>query len=106
MKPRQKLKNIDFMKVSNPLMNEAYHGHGHLDICEGLGKVDPFILNYTPGFFWYTYYGSLFPAQMHAIKLFDKHAGAYTVPRYVEMARLRAKEFPYDSEANVRQYLG
>jgi hypothetical protein len=105
MKQRHKLKSIDFMQVSITLINEAYHGHGHLAICEGLGKVDPFILNYTPVFFRYTYYGNLFTAQMHAIKLFDKDNKAYTVPKYLEMARLRAKEFPHSFEPDVLQYL-
>jgi hypothetical protein len=105
MKRRQNLKSIDFMQVSITLINEAYHGHGHLAICEGLGKVDPFILSYAPVFFRYTYYGNLFTAQMHAIKLFDKDNKAYTVPKYLEMARLRAREFPHSFEADVLQYL-
>jgi hypothetical protein len=100
-----KLMTADFVKVSRTLTDEAYHGHAHLDICEGLGKLDPFIGNYAPVFFTYTFYGHLYSAQMYAIKLFDAHGDAFTLPKFLEMAKLRASKFPHASEGEVLESL-
>jgi hypothetical protein len=66
MKPHHiaKLKNIDFEKVANALMNETHQGQVHLDICEGLTKVDPFILNHSPVAWQYTIWGHMYCAMM------------------------------------------
>jgi hypothetical protein len=84
MKPGklQKLLTIDFEKVTNALMNETHHGQIYLDIAEGLYNVDPFILNTTPVFWQYTIWSHMYCAMMHAIKLFDDHSGAYTIPKF------------------------
>jgi AbiU2 len=105
MKPRQvqKLLMIDFEKFSSVLMNETHHGQVNLDICEGLEKVDPFILNYSPVFFQYTIWGHIYCAMMYAIKLFDDHGNAYTVPKFLAMTRLRVAEFPKGSDEEVLQ---
>ena len=53
VKPAQlaKLKTIDFDKYAKTLFDEAHKGQVHLDILEGLLKVDPFILNQS-SMFW------------------------------------------------------
>lgn len=91
----------DFEKAANALANECFHGGIHLDICGGLFKMDPFIGNHAPVFWMYTFYAHLNAAQMFAIKLFDNHSNAVTVLQFVEMARLRASEFPHGTEAKV-----
>jgi len=103
MKPHQiaKLKKIDFEKVADALMNETHQGQVHLDICEGLTKADPFILNQTPVFWQYTIGGHMYCAMMYAIKLFDTHGDAYTVPKFLEMAKLRADKFAQGSAKEV-----
>jgi hypothetical protein len=91
----------DFEKAANALADECFHGGIHLDICEGLLKMDPFIGNHAPVFWMYTFYAHLNAAQMFAIKLFDTHSDAVTVPQFVEMARLRASKFAHATEAQV-----
>jgi hypothetical protein len=93
----------DFTKAANALSDESFHGGIHLDICEGISKIDPFIGNHAPVFWMYTFYAHLNAAQMFAVKLFDSHANAVTVPRYVEMASLRASKFAHATEAEVRE---
>src|ERR1700730_3120253 len=96
LKPHQirKLKTIDFEKVANTLLSETHRGQVHVDIFKGLTKVDPYTLNYTPMFFQYTIGGHQYAAMMYATKLFDTHGDAYTVPKFLEMAKMRAAEFP------------
>jgi hypothetical protein len=98
---KHRLLTADFAKTADALANESFHGIIHLDICEGLGEMDPFIGNYAPVFFTYTFYGHLYAAQMYAIKLFDTHGAAFTIPKYLEMARLRKDRFRHASEAEV-----
>jgi hypothetical protein len=102
MKQRKLLK-IDFEKVANTLMNETHQGQVHLDICEGLTKVDPYILNHTPVFWQYTIWGHMYCAMMYAIKLFDTHGDAYTVPKFLKMAKLRADKFAQGSAKEVHE---
>jgi len=97
----RKLRNIDFDKVADALMSQTHHGPVHVDICEGLTKADPFILNQTPVFWQYTIGGHMYCAMMYAIKLFDNHGDAYTVPIFLEMARLRADKFRKGSSKEV-----
>ena len=40
---------------------------------------------------------------MYAIKLFDSHGDAYTVPKFLEMAKLRADKFAQGSAKEVRE---
>jgi hypothetical protein len=105
MKPHQiaKLKNIDFEKVADALMNETHQGQVHLDVCEGLTKVDPFILNHSPVFWQYTIWGHMYCAMMYAIKLFDENSNAYSVSKFFEITRLRLAEFPQGSRDEVLQ---
>lgn len=91
----------DFEKVANALASQSFHGGIHLDICEGLFKMDPFIGDHTPVFWMYTFYAHLDAAQMYAIKLFDSHSDAVTVPQFVEMARVRASKFAHAAEKDV-----
>ena len=47
MKKHELLK-ADFVKAANALTDESFHGNVHLDICEGLADLDPYIGNYAP----------------------------------------------------------
>jgi hypothetical protein len=98
---KHRLLTADFAKIADALVDESFHGIIHLEICKGLGEMDPFIGNYAPVFFTYTFYGHLYAAQMYAIKLFDTHGAAFTIPKYLEMARLRKDKFPHAPEAEV-----
>jgi len=91
----------DFEKAADALANQSFHGGIHLDICEGLFTMDPFIGDHTPVFWVYTFYAHLDAAQMYAIKLFDTHSNAVTVPQFVEMARWRASKFIHGIEKDV-----
>lgn len=83
---KHRMAKADFIKVADNLASEAFTGGIHLDICEGLTEMDPFIENYAPVFFMYSFYGNLYAAQMYAIKLFDTHADAFTIPKFLQMA--------------------
>lgn len=95
----------DFIKAADALTNEAFHGGVHLDICEGLGEMDPFIGNHAPVFFTYTFFGHLHSAEMYANKLFDTDARAFPVSKFLEMARLRSSKFPHATEKEVLAYM-
>ena len=102
---KHQLLTADFVRAADALTNESFHGNVHLDICEGLGEMDPFIGNHAPVFFTYTFYGHLYSAQMYANKLFDTHGNAFTVPRFLEMARLRSSRFQHAVEKDVLAYI-
>jgi hypothetical protein len=95
LKPEQieKLKTIDFDRFAATLFNETHRAQFHVDIFEGLTKVDPFILHYTPMFFRFTIWAHEYAAMMYATKLFDPHEDSFTVPKFLEMAKMRAAEF-------------
>ena len=95
------LLTADFAKAADALTDEAFNGGIHLDICKGLSEMDPIIGNDAPVFFMYTFYGHLYCAQMYANKLFDTDADAVTVPRFLEMARIRAGSFEFAEEKDV-----
>lgn len=73
VKPAQlaKLKTIDFDKYAKTLFDEAHKGQVHLDILEGLLKVDPFVLNQSSMFWRFTVWAHAQVAMMYATKLFD-----------------------------------
>lgn len=76
---KHELATVDFVKAAGALTNEVSHGIAYVAICEGVADMDPFIGNYAPVFFTYTFYGSLYSAQMHANKLFDTESSAFTM---------------------------
>lgn len=88
-----KLKAIDFDKYAQTLFDEAHKGQVHLDILEGLLKVDPFILNQSSMFWRFTIWAHAQVAMMYATKLFDPTDTAFPVPKFFHMGRMRAKEF-------------
>lgn len=99
------LATADFVKAADALTDESFHGGVHLAICEGLADIDPFIGNHAPVFFTYTFYGHLYAAQIYANKLFDTHGGAVTVPKFLEMARMRSSKFKSGTEKEVLAYV-
>ncbi|HXL21534.1 MAG TPA: hypothetical protein VOA78_03635 [Candidatus Dormibacteraeota bacterium] len=99
------LATADFVKAASALTDESFHGGVHLAICEGLADMDPFIGNYAPVFFIYTFYGDIYAAQMYANKLFDTHGEAITIPKFLEMARLKASKFKHGAEKVVLAYI-
>ena len=98
---KHQLATVDFVKAADALTNESFHGGIHLAISEGLADMDPFIGNQAPVFFMYTFYGHMYSAQMRANKLFDTHGNAVTVPKFLEMARLRRSKFQHAKEKDV-----
>ncbi len=99
------LATADFVKAADALTDESFHGGVHLAICEGLADLDPFIGNHAPVFFTCTFYGHLNSAQMYANKLFDSHPSAITVPKFLEMARIRSGKFEHRAEKEVVAYI-
>jgi hypothetical protein len=99
------LATADFVQGANALADESFHGGVHLAICEGLAGMDPFIGNHAPVFFMYTFYGHLYSAQMYANKLFDSHPSAITVPKLLEMARIKSSKFKHGTEKDVLAYI-
>lgn len=99
---KHQLASFDFVRAADALTNESFHGDAHLAICEGIAEMDPFVGNYAPVFFMYTFYGNLYSAQMHANKLFDTHRNAVTVPKFLEMARLQSSKFQHANQTEVR----
>jgi hypothetical protein len=59
---------------------ECMTGNISLDIAERISKIDPVIGQYGPTFWTFSYWAHLSQAQMCAIKLFDSHDAAITVP--------------------------
>src|SRR5260370_19272889 len=99
------LATADFVKAADALTDESFHGGVHQAICEGLADIDPFIGNYAPVFFTYTFYGHLHSAQMYASKLFYTHGDAVTVPKFLDMALLRIDTFKHGREKDVIAYV-
>jgi len=88
-----KLQAIDFDLYVKALFDEAHKGRVHLDILDGLNRVDPFVLNQSPMFWLFTSWAHAQTATMYATKLFDRTDDAFPVPKFFYMARLRAEEF-------------
>jgi HEPN superfamily AbiU2-like protein len=103
LKPAQikKLTTIDFDKYAKTLFDEAHKGQAHLDILEGLTKVDPFILNQSSMFWQFTIWAHAQVAMMYATKLFDPTEAAFSVPKFFHMARMRAKMLAPSREAEM-----
>jgi hypothetical protein len=102
-----KLNSMDFDKYAKTLFDEAHKGLVHLDILEGLLKVDPFILNQSSMFWQYTIWAHAQIAVMSATKLFDPTETAFPVPAFFKMVKLRAKAFaPAGREAELLQAVG
>lgn len=102
---KYQLATADFVKVANALTDESFHAGVHLGIAEGLADIDPFIGDYAPVFFSYTFYGHMYSAQMYANKLFDSHDSAVTVPKYLDMARIRSSKFRFGAQKEVLEYI-
>lgn len=102
---RYQLATADFVKAADALTDESFHGGVHLGIAEGLADMDLFIGNYAPVFFTYSFYGHLYAAQMYANKVFDSHADAVTVPKFLDMARMRSGKFKFGAEKEVLAYI-
>ncbi len=102
---RYRLATADFVKAADALTDESFHGGVHLGIAEGLADMDLFIGNYAPVFFTYTFYGHLYSAQMYANKLFDSHANAITMTKFLDMARMRSSKFKFGAEEDVLAYI-
>jgi AbiU2 len=97
----EKLEDIDFDKYAKTLFDEAHKGQVHLDIVEGLTNVDPFILNQSSMFWQFTIWAHAQVAMMYATKLFDRTETAFSVPKFFQMARMRAKAIAPSREAEV-----
>jgi hypothetical protein len=95
------LVKADFVTAANALTNESFNGNVHVDICEGLSDLDPYIGDYAPVFFMYTFYAHLNMAQMYAAKLFDTDPRSFTVERFLEIVRLRSSTFPHAEQKEV-----
>jgi hypothetical protein len=99
------LATANFVQAADALTDESFHGGLHLDICAGLADIDPFIGDYAPVFFMYTFYAHLYAAQMYANKLFDTDGNAVSVPKFLEMARLRSSKFKHGAEREVLAFI-
>jgi hypothetical protein len=100
MKKRD-LATADLATAAHALTDEAFNGGIHAAICQGLADLDPFIGNYAPVFFTYTFYGHLNTAQMYAVKLFDTHPDAFTVSKFLQMAQLQSGAFKFAPKVQV-----
>ena len=101
---KRDLLTADYAKAAGSLTWEVMQGNIHIDICEHIGKMDSFIGNYAPTFFTYTFHAHLSVAQLHAYKLFDSSEQAFTVPKFLEMSKLRIGEFKNGTRAEVENY--
>jgi hypothetical protein len=103
LKPAQlaKLTTIDFDRYAKTLFDEAHKGQVHLDILEGLTKVDPFVLNQSSMFWRFTIGAHAQVAMMYATKLFDPTETAFPVPTFFHMAKMRAKSLAPSREAEM-----
>jgi AbiU2 len=93
-----KLQSMDFDAYARTLFDETHRGQVHVDILEGLIRVDPFILNQSPMFWQWTIWAHEYVATMYATKLFDLTPDAFPVPKFFLMARMRANEFAPSAE--------
>jgi hypothetical protein len=82
-----------FKVAAEALCNGVLQGNLHLDLCKGIGRIDPLIGNYAPMFFTQTYFAHLYEAQLYAYKLFDSQKDTVTVPKYLVMSGMRRQEF-------------
>src|ERR1700680_3588941 len=95
----------DYDKAAQALTYEVFQGTIHIDICEHISTMDPYIGNYAPTFFTYSFYAHLSAAQLHAYKLFDSSDQAFTVPKFLEMSHIRLGEFKNGTPDEVDRYL-
>jgi hypothetical protein len=103
MKPHQiaKLKNIDFEKVANALMNETHQGQVHLDICEGLDQGRSFHLESQSGLLAVHHLGTHVLPDDVRYQALRYARSAYTVPKFLEVTKLRADKFAHGSAKEV-----